>query len=122
MPFKENRIYFIPPEDEATFDRQSFIKIVKCCPTLRTLDCQKGYFFSDFDIENIIGANRNLIALIVPYAFVTNEVLNTLSDRLPRLSYVCICFTHVDRAGVEMVQRRHNHLEICWEQSLADNS
>ncbi len=111
-----------PPEDEAKFDRQSVIKIVKSCPTLRTLDCQEGYFFSDFDIENIIGANRNLKVLIIPYGFVTNEVLNTLSDRLPHLRYVCVCFTDVDRAGVERVQRRHNQLEICWEQSLADNS
>ena len=83
------------PEDVCRFSKGGVLLIVKNCPSLRTLDCQEGYFFVQEDISEIVSNNPQLTGLIIPYTFVDDNTLEFMVDSLRNLTYICVCETSV---------------------------
>ena len=107
----------VPPEDVFGFRRSGVLEIAESCPSLRTLDCQEGYFFNQEEISQIIHSNCQLSSLIIPYAFVDDSTLTFIIEKLGNLTYVCMCETSVSQACVNEIKTRRPSLEICWNVS-----
>ncbi len=103
-----------PPEDVCGFSKGGVLLVVKKCPSLRTLDCQEGYFLVQEDISEIVSNNPQLTGLIIPYAFVDDNTMEFMVDSLKNLTYVCVCETSVSRACVDNMKSRKPYLNICW--------
>ncbi|KAL9977681.1 hypothetical protein ACROYT_G015113 [Oculina patagonica] len=76
-----------PPEDVCGFSKGGVLLVVKKCPSLRTLDCQEGYFLVQEDISEIVSNNPQLTGLIIPYAFVDDNTMEFMVDSLKNLTY-----------------------------------
>ena len=106
------RYIAVPPEDVYGFSKRGVLAIVKGCLSLRTLDCQEGYFFVEEEITEIVSNNCQLTGLIIPYAFVDDMFIFVI-DRLRNLKHICVCETSVTQACVDRTKRRKPSLNIC---------
>ena len=111
---KKLKVISFPPEDVCGFGKRGVLMVVKNCPSLRTLDCQEGYFFVKEEITEIVSNNCQLTGLIIPYAFVDDNTVMYIIESLKNLRHICVCETSVSQACVDRMQRRKPCLDICW--------
>ena len=104
----------VPPEGVCGFGKRGVLLIVKNCPSLRTLDCQEGYFFVHEEIAEIVSNNLHLTGLIIPYAFVDDNTFMFIIKSLRNLAHICVCETSVSQACVDRLRTRKPCLNICW--------
>lgn len=104
VALKKLKYISVPPEDVNGFGKRAAIKIVERCRTLRTLDCQEGYFFDGEDILWIVHANPNLTGLLIPYAFIDDDKLIFITENLRNLSRLCVCETGVTQECVQRIK------------------
>lgn len=104
----------VPPENVHGFSRSSALAIVRNCATLRTLDCQEGYFFTTEELHRIVEGNSLLTGLLIPYSFVDDPTLMFIMESLTKLAYICVCETEVTEDCVRMLKLRKPSLEICY--------
>ena len=104
----------VPPENDHGFSRSSVLAIVRNCATLRTLDCQEGYFFNRKELHRIVEDNPLLNGLHIPYAFVDDPTLMFIVESLANLTYICVCETEVTQDCVKMLKSTKPSLEICF--------
>lgn len=104
----------VPRENAHGFGRSSALTILGNCATLRTLDCQEGYFFLRQELHWIVESNPLLTGLLIPYAFVDNPTLMFIVESLTKLAYICVCETEVTQDCVRMLKSRKPSLEICY--------
>lgn len=108
------RYIAVPPEDVCGFSKRGVLAIVQGCPSLRTLDCQEGYFFVKEEITEIVSNNCQLTGLIIPYAFIDDNMCMFVIESLRNLKHICVCETSVTQACVDRVKSRKPCLDICW--------
>lgn len=82
--------------------------------SLRTLDCQEGYFFTTEELHRIVEGNSLLTGLLIPYSFVDDPTLMFIMESLTKLAYISICETEVTKDCVRMLKLRKPSLEICY--------
>lgn len=104
----------VPPENVDGFSRSSALALVENCRTLRTLDCQEGYFFDRAEVSRIVKSNPLLTGLVIPYAFIDNRTLTFIVESLRKLAYICVCETGVTQDCVRRLKSRNPSLEICY--------
>ena len=107
----------VPPEGVCGFGKRCVLKIVKNCPFLTTLDCQEGYFFDQEEVAEIVTNNCQLTGLIIPYAFIDDNMFMFVIERLRNLTYICVCETNVTQACVERMKSRKPYLRICCNEN-----
>ena len=103
----------VPRENVHGFTRSLVLAIVGNCETLRTLDCQEGYFFGREEIYRIVESNPLLAGLLIPYAFIDNHALMFIAESLTKLAYICVCETEMSLDCVRRLKSRKPDLEIC---------
>ena len=104
----------VPPEGVCGFGKRGVLTIVKNCPSLTTLDCQEGYFFDQEEVTEIVANNCQLTGLIVPYAFIDDNMFMFIIESLRNLTNICVCETSVTQACVDRMKSKKPHLDICW--------
>ena len=114
---KKLRYIAIPPEGACGFGKRGMLEIAKNCPSLRTLDCQEVYFVNEDELIQIVGSNRLLTCLLIPYAFVDNRIFRFITDSLENLTYICVCETSVTQACVDIMRSKRPSLEICLNEN-----
>jgi len=87
---KKLRYIAVPPEGVSGFGKRCVLKIVKNCPFLTTLDCQEGYFFDQEEVAEIVTNNCQLTGLIIPYAFIDDNMFMFVIERLRNLTCICV--------------------------------
>ena len=94
------RYIAFPPEDVCGFSKRGVLAIVKGCPSLRTLECQESYFFDKEEITKIVSNNCQLTGLIIPYAFIDDNMFMFVIESLRNLKHICVCETSIMQASV----------------------
>lgn len=100
----------VPRENAHGFGRSSALTILGNCATLRTLDCQEGYFFFG-GITLDSGEQPTTDWLTHPICLPT---LMFIVESLTKLAYICVCETEVTQDCVRMLKSRKPSLEICY--------
>lgn len=112
------KLHYISVPPETTFNKTSVLNIVETCQSLKSLDCQEGYFFTGDNVAYIVESNCDLIMLVLPHAFINNEMLQIITDRLQNLRYLCVCNTDVTHEGVQRINTTKPSLVISYNEEF----
>lgn len=115
VQLKKLKYFSAPPRDITASGTRAVVEIAERCQTLRTLDCQEGYFFDGEDIPRIVNANPRLTGLLIPFSFVQDDTVMSIVDNLSNLKYLCICETDVTKECVQRIKSSKANLKLCCD-------
>lgn len=115
VELKQLKYFSAPPREITASGTRAVVEIAERYQTLRTLDCQEGYFFDGEDVSRIVHANPRLTSLLIPFSFVNDDTVMSIVENLSNLRYLCICETDVTQDCVQRIKSSKANLELCCD-------
>ena len=80
----------VVPRERMSFTKEGVVDIVRNCPTLRSLSCEEGYFFSISDIVAIVEVGPMLSSLLILFSLIDDQTLTFVVQKLRNLRKLCV--------------------------------